>query len=63
MKNKEELEEINNLKEKEKKNWSLSCNLRIDQTSKEIAVEHEKVKFNTIISDPDDEHPDSHLWE
>jgi hypothetical protein len=62
MENKEQLENINNLKEKEKSELNLSCNLRIDQAGKKV-IKHEKVKFNTIISDPDDEHPDSHLWE
>lgn len=32
---------------------------KVDPSKEEI----KSVKFNTIISDPDDEHPDSHLWE
>jgi len=61
MENKE-LTEENKLKEKLESSFSLSCSVRIEPSvNKEI--KNEPIKFNTIISDPDDEHPDSHLWE
>lgn len=60
MENNKQAQEIKEVKEKAELN--LSCNLRIDQPKSNVVVKKE-VKFNTIISDPQDEHPDSHLWE
>lgn len=60
MENNKQVQEIKEVKEKE--NLSLSCNLRIDQPKSDTMGKKE-LKFNTIISDPQDEHPDSHLWE
>lgn len=59
MENKELTEK--NTQEKLEEKFSLSCSIRIEPSTKEI--KKEPIKFNTIISDPDDEHPDSHLWE
>lgn len=61
MENKE-ITEKSTVKEKLEDSFSISCSVRIEpSTTKEI--KNEPIKFNTIISDPDDEHPDSHLWE
>lgn len=61
MENKE-LTEKNKLKEKLEDSFNISCSVRIEPSvTKEI--KNEPIKFNTIISDPSDEHPDSHLWE
>lgn len=61
MENKE-LTEKDKLKEKKEDSFSLSCSVRIEP-SVNREIKRKPIKFNTIISDPDDEHPDSHLWE
>jgi hypothetical protein len=61
MENKE-LTEKDKLKEKKEDSFSLSCSVRIEPSVKK-EIKRKPIKFNTIISDPDDEHPDSHLWE
>jgi hypothetical protein len=62
MENKE-LTEKNEVKEKLEDSFSISCSVRIEPSSSTKEIKRKPIKFNTIISDPDDEHPDSHLWE